>query len=227
MFRLLSYPLGPDTPTYGENPPVQLKVLADMTRGDVANWCELTTLNHSGTHLDAPYHFNPKGKRITDLEPDELCFSAPRLLDIPKGDGELITAEDLENQDIRAADLLLVRTGWAHAHRPSDPVRFGRRAPGFDSSAGHYLLNETTVRAVAMDLPSAASPVSGQANDEGLEFHRIVLGTGRAPDERYILLIEDVRLEPDLTQRELGRVLVVPLYLQAADAAPVTILAEV
>jgi len=228
MFKLLSYPLGSDTPTYGSNPPVRVTVLANMTRGDVANWLEFTTINHNGTHMDAPYHFNPKGKRLTDLDVNELCFAAPRLIDLPKGDGELITAADLQPHEavLNEADFLLVRTGWASAHRAEDPMRFGQQAPGFGSSAGRYLLNETTVRAVAMDPPSATSPVAGHANDEGLEFHRIVLGTGRGPSEQYILLVEDVRLEPDLAADDLKRVLVVPLWLQDADAAPVTILAE-
>ena len=228
MYKRLSYPLGPTTPTYGDNPPVRFTVLADMARGDVANWLEVTTINHSGTHIDAPYHFNPRGKRITDLTMNELAFTAPRLIDVPKGDGELVNAHDLQahHADVGVADLLLVRTGWATAHRAGDPERFGLQAPGFDSSAGRYLLEETSVRALAMDVPSAASPVAGVPNDEGLEFHRIVLGTGKKAEERYILLIEDVQLEPELEQSDLRRVLVVPLFLQAADAAPVTILAE-
>ncbi len=52
------------------------------------------------------------------------------------------------------------------------------------------------------------------------------MGTGKDPSERYILLIEDVRLEPELDPDDLKRVLVMPLWLQDADAAPVTILAE-
>ncbi len=228
MYRLLSYPLGPNTPTYGDNPQVRFTVLADIAQGDVANWLEFTTINHSGTHIDAPYHFNPYGKRLSDLTMSELDFTAPRLIDVPKGEGEVISARDLHEHSavFEVADLLLVRTGWAATYRASAPEHFGRRAPGFDGSAGRYLLNETSVRALAMDIPSAASPVNGSANDEGLEFHRIVLGTGKAPSERYILLIEDVRLEPELDQNDLKRVLVVPLFLQDADAAPVTILAE-
>lgn len=228
MYKILSYPLGPNTPTYGDNPPVSFTVLADMAKGDVANWLEVTAINHSGTHIDAPYHFNPQGKRMTDLTMGELDFTAPCLIDVPKGDGELVSAYDLQarSADIEAADLLLVRTGWAATHRVSNPEHFGRQAPGFDSSAGRYLLDKTSVQALAMDIPSAASPVAGRANDEGLEFHRIVLGTGKESSERYILLIEDVRLEPEFSQSDLKRVLVVPLFLQDADAAPVTILAE-
>lgn len=75
-----------------------------------------------------------------------------------------------------------------------------------------------------MDIPSAASPVKGEPNAEGLEFHRVVLRTGEAPEERYLLLVEDMKLE-DLTGNP-HKVWVVPLLLEGADAAPVTVLAE-
>jgi kynurenine formamidase len=227
MLRFLSYPLGPSTPTYGDNPPVRFAVLSDMNQGGVANWLEFCTINHNGTHLDAPYHFNPRGKRVSELAPEEFVFERPGLLELPLEDGELITAETLKNHAdaIGNSDLLLVRTGWAERYRASDPVRFGRRAPGFAASAGRYLLEHyPTLRAVGMDLPSAASPVEGEPNAEGLEFHRVVLRTGEAPGERYLLLIEDMNLE-GLTVPP-GKVWIVPLRLLDADAAPVTALAE-
>ena len=229
MFTLLSYPLSSNTPTFGDNPPTEITSVSSMAAGGVANWLELKTINHNGTHIDAPYHFSPNGKRLTDLDINQFVFTSPALVSIPKEDGELVTADDLSKygETMAEADLLFLRTDWGHQYRSTNPTRYGRRAPGFDTSAGQYLLDEQpSLKAIAMDLPSAASPVSGRPNEEGLEFHRIVLGTYRSPDERYLLLIEDVRIDPDLDVAQFERVIVAPLWLEGADAAPVTILAE-
>ena len=229
MFLNLTYPLGNDTPPYGENAPVVLRRVSSIDDGDVANTMELRMPNHSGTHIDAPFHFAAAGRRLTELEPADLVFDAPVLVEIPKSDGELVTAADLEAFEpaLEGADLLLVRTGWAEAHRRDDPARYGRRAPGFAASAAHHLLERTAVRGLAMDMPSAASPVAGPANDEGIEFHRVVL---RSRDQenaggRSILLVEDVfvdALEGEAPQR----VILAPLWLEDADGAPCTVLAE-
>lgn len=221
--RLLSFPLEPATPTYGDNPPTTVRQVSSIADGAVANWFEITTINHNGTHLDAPFHFWQDGPRLTDLPLESFIYTRPLLIDLPKGDGELITAADLEPHAARfgIADLLLVRTGYGRV-RADDPARYGRRAPGFHPDAADVLLAPSSaLRGMAMDIPSAGSPVHGA---EAIRFHQEVLGaTGRG---RTLVLIEDVRLDPDLRQEELGRVLALPLMLAGLDAAPCTILAE-
>ena len=81
----------------------------------------LTT--HSGTHLDAPYHYHPtmdKGKPAITIDqvPIEWCFSDGVLLDFRhKADGERITAHDVEKElkridyEIKPFDIVLVQTG--------------------------------------------------------------------------------------------------------------------
>jgi kynurenine formamidase len=203
---------------------VRFRQISSIAEGGVANWFEFTTINHNGTHLDAPFHYWQDGPHLTDFPIDDFVFTSPLLVDIAKEDGEFIRAADLAPYaaGFKSADALVLRTGYAQRCRASDPQRYGRRAPGFHPDAADVLLAPGSgLRAILMDLPSASSPMH---LDEGNAFHRAVLGTtGRG---RTLFLVEDCRLDPDLTQAELRRVLVVPLLLDNLDAAQVTILAE-
>lgn len=82
---------------------------------------KLTT--HSGTHLDAPYHYHPKmdqGKKALTIDeiPLEWCFGDGVLLNFThKKDGEPITVEDVENElkridyQLKPLDIVLVHVG--------------------------------------------------------------------------------------------------------------------
>jgi len=81
----------------------------------------LTT--HSGTHLDAPYHYHPtmdRGKISMKIDeiPLSWCFSDGVVLDFRhKGDGERITVKDLKKEldrikyEIKPLDIVLIQTG--------------------------------------------------------------------------------------------------------------------
>lgn len=223
MIRLLSHPLTPDTPTYPGTPGCSFEPASRIAKGEVSNWLVFKTQNHAATHVDGPWHFNPNGKRITDIDPGEFFFLRPVVLDIPKSDDEVVTGGDLAAHDdeIAGADMLLVRTGYGRRWRTADPDRYSKHGPGFHSSAGRYLIDrQPTVRAIAMDFISCAC-LAHEA--EGVEFHRIALG--RQATDRYILLIEDARIDPDLSASDLGMVVMAPLLLQDQDGGQVTMLA--
>lgn len=81
----------------------------------------LTT--HSGTHLDAPFHYHPTMDRgapalTIDQVPLEWCFQDGVLLDFShKPDGERISAREVEDKldeigyTLKPLDIVLVRTG--------------------------------------------------------------------------------------------------------------------
>jgi len=83
----------------------------------------ITLTTHSGTHLDAPYHFHPfmdKGHPATTIDevPLEWCFQDGVVLDFSqKDDGDRITAADVKScldkigYSIKPLDIILVRTG--------------------------------------------------------------------------------------------------------------------
>ncbi len=78
---------------------------------------------HSGTHLDAPFHYHPfmdNGQKAMTIDeiPLEWCFQDGVVLDFShKADGERITAADVETKlaeldyQIKPLDIVLIRTG--------------------------------------------------------------------------------------------------------------------
>ena len=60
--------------------------------------------SHTGTHLDAPYHFNEEGKRIHEI-PIQRLMGKALLLKIKKGKDQEITKEDLIKFERKIGDL--------------------------------------------------------------------------------------------------------------------------
>jgi arylformamidase len=76
---------------------------------------------HTGSHIDAPYHFFPEGKTI-DRMPLEIFMGAARLVDLTRfaAPRHAITREELLATGITAADCrgkrVVLRTDWATHH---------------------------------------------------------------------------------------------------------------
>jgi kynurenine formamidase len=58
---VLHHILFPETPLYGGNGRLELKQICSISEGDTSNNTELSFPAHSGTHIDAPYHFDSGG----------------------------------------------------------------------------------------------------------------------------------------------------------------------
>jgi kynurenine formamidase len=129
---------------------------------------ELMTLTtHSGTHMDAPYHYHPtmdKGKPALTIDevPLRWCFSDGVVLDFRhKADGERITVDDLENElrrikyEIKPFDIVLVQTGADKKWRTPEYLVTGA---GMDRESTLYL-TEKGVRVVGIDSWSWDRPL--------------------------------------------------------------------
>ena len=83
---------------------------------------EVRMISHSGTHLDAPWHYYPisQGARAKTIDeiPLEWCMGPGVVLDLRhKPDGAMITVEDLQkaldniNYKIKEGDIVFINTG--------------------------------------------------------------------------------------------------------------------
>lgn len=134
---------------------------------------KITLITHTGTHMDAPYHYHPtmnNGQRALTIDeiPLEWCFNDGVLLDFShKGDGERITAQDVQQElerieyTIKPMDIVLIRTG-------ADTV-WGRpeyllKGAGMTRESTLFLLRKG-VKVVGIDAWSWDRPLPFQARE--------------------------------------------------------------
>ncbi len=104
----ISVAVSPDIPVWPGSPDVEFNRSLDMDRGDIANDTTIKFSVHTGTHIDAPFHFVKEGKTVEKLSLDILIGSAV-VVNLPEL--EAITAQDLENAGIPPnTKRLLIRT---------------------------------------------------------------------------------------------------------------------
>jgi kynurenine formamidase len=221
-FTRLSYEIRESGPGWPGDPRYTWEQVMSLAEGDIANLGILHLCDHFGSHLDAPNHFNPDGLKIANVPIDRFIYERPRLIDVPKGERELVTRAELEAHDdaVRDSDLLLIRTGWG-ATRASDPDSYPSEGPGVSPEACEYLIDQPQLKAIALDTPSLAA--YRHVDPEGILAHQILCGVGR--EDRYVIIIEDVNLA--LYPAGARRVYAIPLFPEKADSSPCTVFAEV
>lgn len=223
MYRLLSYPLSAQAPVWPGNPPAaETEPYGSIARGGKSNTTRLRLFSHSGTHVDAPKHFNDGGPSAVELPIEAFIFSRPYVVEIPKPAGGFITRAELEPQweALQRADLCLLRTGWSRV-RSTDPDRYARQGPLLHPDAARFLVDACpSLRGVATDAISIGAPGYGR---ESVETHQILTGLGRT-DGRFLLIFEDLRIDADLGRAR--RIFGWPLFIEGSDGSPCTVVAE-
>ena len=110
-FYDLSHPWGHGQPCWPYFKDVKIERLHGISRSGVLTQ-EITTVMHSGTHIDAPAHVVP-GTPFMDEVPLPYFFGTGVIVSIPKKKWEVITAADLEaaRPKIRPGDIVGALTG--------------------------------------------------------------------------------------------------------------------
>jgi len=156
---------------------------ADLVYSHGLGWAieEIQAITHTGTHVDAPYHYAPTAEgrpaRRIDALPLEWFFAPGVLLDLRhKAAGEFITVEDLQAALERIAyrlqplDIVLLQTGADQ--RLHTPDYFAQ--PGLGRE-GVLWLTEQGVKVIGIDAYTLDRP-----------FASMVADYRRTGDGRYI-----------------------------------------
>lgn len=168
----LSMELHPHIQVFSAYPP--MAVLSWATHGVQGFAAEVIYLaTHTGTHVDAPYHFASDGLSIHELTLDRLVGEAV-LADLgEKPPLSLISAAELKaclnSVSFKPGYIVLIKTGWS---RMAGRLEYLTVNPGLSRDAAEYLV-ELGAAAVGLDTPNL-----DQAQAEGYPAHKILLPKG-------------------------------------------------
>ena len=179
---------------------------------------------HTGTHIDVPFHVDPDGFKMHELEISDFIFEKPVFVEIPKKANEKITVEDLQahKEKLAVADILLIYTGFS-ATRNKDPEGFVKNQPSFTVEAANYLVDSFNIRAYGIDTIGIENiPAGKAASPVQFPVHKVLL----LKKKEKTFVVEDMNLKL-LLGKKISRFFVIPLRLYGAEGMPVTAFAEV
>lgn len=177
---------------------VELRQEMAIANGDAYNLSRLTCSSHTGTHIDAPYHFTPDGKTIDQLNLQDLVGEAL----VVKVNADRITAEALQDIDFTRYNRILFKTRNSELLQSEE---FNTDYVSLDYSAAALLVRKN-VRVVGIDYLSIEA-----FETEEHSVHTILTGND-------VIIIEGL----DLAAVKPGAYFMValPLKLQGCDGAP-------
>ena len=209
----LSYPLAPSTPPFPGDSPVAVEVQTTIPAGippgtpGYMNTSALRTSLHTGTHMDAFFHFY-HGRSTIDQIPLQQCLGPALLLDLSKRRArEVIAEEDLapHRQAIYRTPKVILNTGWSQNWGNS---LYFTEYPALTASAARFLVDCGT-ELVGVDTPS----VDYAPNDA----HFILLGN-------EVLIVENLT-NLDQIGQPLFDFAALPLKITGRDGSPVRAIA--
>ena len=165
---------------------------------------------HTGTHIDAPYHFVKSGKKINEIEPSRFLQNAT-LIQIKAKSYYSITKSDIikferKHGRIPNGGTVIFYTGWND--NPSRKDFFAN--PGLSESAAKYLVSRN-VNLVGIDSPSIDS-----GDDSKFTSHHILL-------RGDVLILENLCNLSKLNKN--FNLIALPLKLKNATGSPVRAIA--
>ena len=170
--------------------------------------------SHTGTHIDAPYHFLKKGQKIDQIMTRRLVTEAI-LIKIRKGPNQSITKTDIEKFEkkfgkIDDGSTVIFHTGW---QKNLNKKSYFLKNPGLAVSAAKYLASKK-INLVGIDSPSI-----DLGKDEKFSVHHVLAKNG-------ILIVENLA-NLDKINSEKFHLIVAPLKLRNATGSPVRAMALV
>ena len=195
-----------EMPVWPKDPAVALPLAQSIARGDAANVTRIEMGAHTGTHIDAPIHFEPNGCGIDQL-PLDVLVGPCRVFDLTAVPGHINRAV-LAQCDLRGVTRALFKTRnsqrWARGVRAFDP----------------------NFTAVAAD--GAAELVARGVKLVGVDYLSVEPFGSKEHPVHHILLRANVVVVEGLNLNDVPagdyELLALPLKLRGADGAPARVI---
>lgn len=171
-------------------------------------------VTHTGTHVDAPYHFDPKGIKVDEVSLERLVGEGLILDMTHKGAKEYITSSDIklaeskQGVEVKEGHIVIIRTGW-DSNLGKD--EYLTSYPGVSRDGAEYLLRRR-ISALGVDTPNPDHP-----DDPSFPVHNVLLPNG-------ILIIENLTNLGSLNKYRFTFV-GVPLRIKGASGSPIRAIA--
>ena len=207
----LTLTISKSTPTFPGSPKTQF-ILWSTLKDDGYNLELLFLSSHTGTHLDAPYHFVKNGIKIHQIPLDRLLGNAI-LIKIKRGKNQAITKNDLilfekKYGSIPKHSSIIFHTEW-QKNLNSDFYFINN--PGLSESSAKYLASKE-INLVGIDSPSI-----DLGKDKTFRVHKILA-------KNNILIVENLSNLNQISSKKFDFV-ILPLKLKDATGSPVRAIA--
>ncbi|MHC1741274.1 MAG: cyclase family protein [Anaerolineaceae bacterium] len=198
----ISLTITPGMPVWPGDNTVDLHRRTKIEEGANANVSFLAASAHTGTHVDAPYHFLPDGNTVENL-PLDVLVGPVQVVQITSNI-EVITEDVLRQLKLEpVVERVLFKTSnsnlWKNPEAP-----FNTQFVGIDESGAKYLVDHK-IKLVGIDYLSIAPFKKSRLT------HELLLGAG-------MVIVEGL----DLSAVSAGKYTLccLPLKLKGADGAP-------
>jgi kynurenine formamidase len=205
----LSVPVGPGTVVYPGDPRPELVRHSTVAR-DGFNLLAVRMGSQTGTHVDAPYHFDDEAPRIDQVPLERFLGPAVVVDATAAGPRGRIGWEYVEPVADRLAEgvVVLLHTGWSR--RYGSPAYFDN--PFLDAQACRRIL-DAGVRTICIDAINLDETPDDDHPGEGFPVHHLIARAGGVIGENLRNLERVDWADPF--------VMCLPIALEAADGAPV------
>ena len=199
----VTVPLSAEVPTFPGDPPFLIESLYRIANGDPYNVARISLGTHSGTHIDAPYHFLADGQTVDQL-PLEILMGKARVVELAARDK--IERAELEARNLRDDIRVLLKTRMSGQLRQP---RFQEDFVYLTPDAATYLV-QAGIKLVGIDYLSLE-----KYGSTDYAAHHVLLKAG-------VVIIEGL----DLSDVEPGEydMTCLPLRIVGADGAPARVI---